>query len=205
MFIRPAAKRIFLLPLFVVALAISALGQSNKATIVGTTKDPNDALVTGAKVTVINNATGVVREADSGEDGTFTITNLEPGAYTVTVNASGFQTVTYENVQVETNARLPLDVKFSTITGGTGSVTVTADTAPLTESETSVRGDVISGRQVTDLPIPKEISPCWRHCLQVLPVLILACSVAAAISYRAVADKTTLNQLASVSLAAQSW
>ncbi|MFZ0062184.1 MAG: carboxypeptidase-like regulatory domain-containing protein, partial [Pyrinomonadaceae bacterium] len=156
MFIRPAAKRIFLLSLFVVALAISALGQSNKATIVGTTKDPNDALVTGAKVTIINNATGVVREADSGEDGTFTVTNLEPGVYTVTVNASGFQTVTFENVQLETNARLPLDVKFTTITGGTGSVTVTADTAPLTESETSVRGDVITGRQVTDLPIPQR-------------------------------------------------
>ena len=108
MFIRPAAKCIFFLSLFVVALAISALGQSNKATIVGTTKDPNDALVTGAKVTVINNSTGVVREVTSGEDGTFTITNLEPGAYTVTVNASGFQTVTFENVQVETNARLPL-------------------------------------------------------------------------------------------------
>ena len=150
------AKRVFLLALFVLALGITALGQSNKATIVGTTKDPNDALVAGAKITVINNATGVVREADSGEDGTYTVTNLEPGAYTVTVNASGFQTVNFENVQLETNARLPLDVKFTTITGGTGTVTVTADNAPLVESETSVRGDVITGRQVTDLPIQQR-------------------------------------------------
>jgi hypothetical protein len=153
---RLPAKRVFLLPLFVVILAASALGQSNKATIVGTTKDPNDALVAGAKVTVINNATGVVREADSGDDGTFTVTNLEPGVYTVTVNASGFQTVNFENIQLETNARYPLDVKFTTITGGTGSVTITADTAPLVESETSVRGDVITGRQVTDLPIAQR-------------------------------------------------
>ena len=156
MFNRPAAKRILLLALFVVTLCTSALAQSNKATLVGTTKDPNDALVTGAKITVINNATGVVRETDSGEDGTFTVTNLEPGVYTVTVNASGFQTVNFENVQLETNARLPLDVKFTTITGGTGTVTVTADNAPLVESETSVRGDVITGRQVTDLPIPQR-------------------------------------------------
>jgi len=156
MFNRPAATRVFLLALFVVTLGTSALGQSNKATLVGTTKDPNDALVAGAKITVINNATGVVREADSGEDGTFTVTNLEPGVYTVTVNASGFQTVNFENVQLETNARLPLDVKFTTITGGTGTVTVTADSAPLVESETSVRGDVITGRQVTDLPIPQR-------------------------------------------------
>ena len=156
MFNRPAAKRILLLALLVVTLCTSALAQSNKATLVGTTKDPNDALVTGAKITVINNATGVVREADSGEDGTFTVTNLEPGVYTVTVNASGFQTVNFENVQLETNARFPLDVKFTTITGGTGTVTVTADNAPLVESETSVRGDVITGRQVTDLPIPQR-------------------------------------------------
>lgn len=156
MFNRSAATRVFLLALFVVTLSTFALGQSNQATLVGTTKDPNDALVAGAKVTVINNATGVVREADSGNDGTFTVTNLEPGTYTVTVNATGFQTVNFENVQLETNARLPLDVKFTTITGGTGSVTVTADSAPLTESETSVRGDVITGRQVTDLPIAQR-------------------------------------------------
>lgn len=153
---RLVAKRVFLLALFVFALGTTVLGQSNKATIVGTTKDPNDALVAGAKITVINTATGEVREAESGDDGTFTITNLEPGAYTVTANASGFQTVNFENVQLETNARQPLDVKFTTITGGTGTVTVTAENAPLVESETSVRGDVISGRQVTDLPIAQR-------------------------------------------------
>ena len=152
----PAAKRILLLTLFVLTTSTFAFGQSNKATIVGNTKDPNDALVTGAKITVTNNATGVVRETESDSDGAFTVTNLEPGAYKVSAEASGFQTVNFENVQLETNARLPLDVKFTTITGGAGTVTISADTAPLTESETSVRGDVITGRQVTDLPIPQR-------------------------------------------------
>ena len=67
-------------------------------------------------------------------------TNLEPGTYNVTADASGFQTVNIEAVQVETNSRLPLDVKFTSITGGAGSVTITADSAPLVESETSARG-----------------------------------------------------------------
>ncbi len=153
---RSAANRTFFLALFVLTIAAAAFGQTNKATIVGTTKDPNDALVTGAKITVTNNATGVVRETESSSEGTFTVTNLEPGTYKVTADAAGFQTVNFENVQVETNARLPLDVKFGTITGGAGTVTVTADSAPLVESETSVRGDVITGRQVTDLPIPQR-------------------------------------------------
>jgi hypothetical protein len=135
---------------------ISALAQSNKGTVLGTVKDPNDALVTTAKVTVLNIATGESRDATTGDDGTYTVSNLEPGKYRVTVEAPGFQTVVFEAIDVETNARLPLDVKFTTITGGAGTVTVTAEGAPLVESETSVRGDLITGRQVTDLPIPQR-------------------------------------------------
>lgn len=147
-------------PLFVTLVilisATVALAQSNKGTIVGTVRDPNDALVTQAKIKVTSVKTAEVREAESGDEGTYTVTNLEPGAYTITADAPGFQTVKIEAVQVETNSRLPLDLKFSSVAGGAGSVTITADSVPLVESETSVRGDVISGEQVTDLPIPQR-------------------------------------------------
>ncbi|HEV7798453.1 MAG TPA: TonB-dependent receptor, partial [Pyrinomonadaceae bacterium] len=150
------AERTFFVLLVVLISGIAALAQSNKGTIVGTVKDPNDALVEKAQIKVTNAKTGDVREAQTGSDGTYTVTNLEPGTYNVTAEATGFQTINFENVAVETNARLPLDVKFSNVTGGTGTVTVTADAAPVVESETSVRGDVITGRQVTDLPIPQR-------------------------------------------------
>jgi outer membrane receptor protein involved in Fe transport len=153
---RRDAARFVSLGLMILALGISALAQSNKGTVVGTVKDPNDALVTTAKITVLNNATGESREGTTGTDGTYVVSNLEPGRYKVTVEAAGFQTVVFENVVVETNARLPLDVKFATITGGSGTVMISADSAPLVESETSVRGDVITGKQVTDLPIPQR-------------------------------------------------
>ena len=152
---RHAARFVFL-SLMILTLGISTLAQSNKGTVLGTVKDPNDALVTTAKVTVLNIATGESRDATTGDDGTYVVSNLEPGKYKVTVEAPGFQSVVFEEVTVETNARLPLDVKFATITGGAGSVTVTADSAPLVESETSVRGDVITGKQVTDLPIAQR-------------------------------------------------
>jgi hypothetical protein len=138
------------------ALAQSVLGQSNKATIVGIVKDPNDALVKDAKVTATNTATGEAHEATSGDEGTYTIANLDPGKYRVAANAAGFQTVVYEEVVLETNARLALDIKFVSVTGGSGTVTITAESAPLVESETSVRGDVIDGRQVVDLPISQR-------------------------------------------------
>ncbi len=149
------AARYVSLGLMILAFGISALAQSNKGTVLGTVKDPNDALVTTAKVTVVNIATGETREASTSDDGTYTIPNLDPGKYRVTVEAAGFQTVVFEEVTVETNARLPLDVKFA-VAGGAGTVTVTSESAPLVESETSVRGDLITGRQVTELPLPQR-------------------------------------------------
>jgi hypothetical protein len=153
---RKPSVQLLLLALLIVSSAISTLAQNNKGAIVGTVKDPNDALVAKAQVKVTSTKTGEVRTTDTSDDGTYTVTNLEPGPYNVTVEASGFQTVTFEAVQVETNARLPLDVKFASVAASTSSVTITAEGAPLVESETSVRGDLITGREVTDLPIPQR-------------------------------------------------
>src|SRR5215207_2996030 len=112
--------------LLALLISTSALAQTNKGAIVGTVKDPNDALVSKAQVKVTSTKTGEVRTADSTDEGTFTVTNLEPGPYSVTVEASGFQSVTFEAVQVETNSRLPLDVKFASVASSTASVTITA-------------------------------------------------------------------------------
>src|SRR5215467_12532460 len=124
-----APAQLFLFVLLTVSCAISALAQNNKGAIVGTVKDPNDALVAKAQVKVTSVKTGEVRTAETGDDGTFTVTNLEPGTYNVAVEASGFQTITVEAVQVETNSRLPLDVKFSNIAASSSSVTISADFA----------------------------------------------------------------------------
>ena len=149
-------SRFSLMVLVLTAFALPTFAQSNKGTIVGTVTDPNGALVAGAKITVINPATGDTREATTNDDGTYTVPNLDPGKYRVSVDAAGFQTTVFEDVTVETNARLPLDVNFTSVAGATGSVTVTAEAAPLVETETSVRGDLITGRQVTELPISQR-------------------------------------------------
>src|SRR5919112_2502099 len=86
-------------------ISTSVMAQNNKGAIVGTVKDPNDALVSKAQVKVTSVKTGEVRTAETSDDGTFTITNLEPGPYNVTVEGTGFQAVTFEKVEVETNSR----------------------------------------------------------------------------------------------------
>ncbi|MEZ5425346.1 MAG: TonB-dependent receptor [Pyrinomonadaceae bacterium] len=134
-----------------------ANAQKNVGSIIGTVKDPNDALVPNAKIVVTNNATNISRETTSDDSGNFTVTNLEPGNYKVTVEASGFKTLVLSSVTVETNARVALNTVFTELSNVEGEVVnVETDSAPLVESETSVRGDIITGREVVDLPIPQR-------------------------------------------------
>ena len=102
-----ATTHVVLLALLLLTTGISAFAQSNKGSIVGTVRDLNEALVANAKIKVTSVKTGEVRETDTNDEGTFTVTNLEPGQYNVTVEAPGFQPVTFQALQVETNARLP--------------------------------------------------------------------------------------------------
>lgn len=141
--------------LVVVAFAFPAAAQTNKGTITGTVTDPNGAVVKDAKVTVTNTATGEAREAATTDEGTFALPALDPGTYRLTVDAAGFSQSVVENVQLETAGRQAVDIALSAggVSGGT--VTVTAE-APLAETETSVRGDLITGKEVTDLPIPQR-------------------------------------------------
>lgn len=145
------------LMLCLLCLGNIANAQNNKGSIIGTVKDPNGAVVPNAKVTITNNADGQSREVTSNDGGDFVVSNLDPGNYKVTVESGGFKTLVLASVTLQTNARVPVDTTFTEVSGaGENVVTVVNDSAPLTESETSVRGDIITGREVVDLPIPQR-------------------------------------------------
>ena len=78
---KPSAcsAQLLLLALVLVISAISAVAQNNKGAIVGTVKDPNDALVSKAQVKVTSAKTGEVRTTDTSDDGTYTVTPTKTG------------------------------------------------------------------------------------------------------------------------------
>ncbi|MGE0104532.1 MAG: TonB-dependent receptor [Blastocatellales bacterium] len=148
-------KRLSMMAGLLICLVVSAVtlaAQTNKGTIVGTITDSTGAVISGAEVKAVNIATRIERGTVSSADGTYSIPALDPGEYRVTISANGFRGVVIEKVTLQTNDRLPVDVKMEVSSGVAESVTITAD-APLVETESSVRGDVITGRQVTDLPL----------------------------------------------------
>src|SRR5437879_6428952 len=79
-----AAVSLLLFPFLTIA-------QSDLSTITGTIKDPSGSTVPNAKLTISNEATGVERRTKSSESGSFSVTNLPSGMYTVSVEAAGFK------------------------------------------------------------------------------------------------------------------
>jgi hypothetical protein len=151
---RPAVRplRIVGLSLFLLTvLCTTVLGQSNKADIVGTVRDTSGGVVSGATVTITKVDTGAERTVTSGDEGEYSAPLLEIGTYKVSVSKQGFQTVNRENIILQTNDRLRVDVELKP--GEVNAqVTITA-AAPLVETDTSDKGAVVTGREVTELPL----------------------------------------------------
>ncbi len=137
--------------LLLAAFALPAYGQTNKGTIKGTVTDQNGGIVQNATVVVTNVGTNAERTLTTSDEGTYEAPLLDPGNYKVSVSAPTFSTATQENVVVQTSSTQVVDITLTVGDVG-GTVTVTAAPA-LVESETSERGAVVTGREVTELPL----------------------------------------------------
>src|SRR5262245_34869349 len=78
----------------------SAFAQTNTGRLVGTVAS-SDGVISGANVTVTDDKTGKERSVVSAGDGTFTVPQLEVGAYTVKITANGFKTFTATSVKID--------------------------------------------------------------------------------------------------------
>src|SRR5215470_2342196 len=105
------AHRVVLLAIALVLFTSAASAQTTgAATIVGTVTDTSDAIMPGAKVSVLNPATGFHFEGVTNSDGYYYIPYLRPGIYNVTVEASGFKKYVREGIELRTNDQPRIDV-----------------------------------------------------------------------------------------------
>ena len=146
------SMRVLLSCVVVFALSIVATGQAGTGSIGGVVNDPSGAVVQGAKVTVSNADTGAVRTATTGDSGTYNVTSLTPGTYTVSVEKTGFPTLVFDHVQVSTSLSVPLNAQFQLGTA-TESVNVTADTLAPIETQDSQVSNLVDSQRMKALPL----------------------------------------------------
>jgi hypothetical protein len=137
----------------VLALGCSAiaLAQVQEGRIVGTVYDPQRSVVQGAAVTVTDTGTNVSRRVATGASGDYVVTPLNPGTYTVSATARGFQTITQNGIDLSVGGAIRLD--FELRLGDTATEVRVVAESPLLNTEAGGLGTVISNTQVVDLPL----------------------------------------------------
>jgi hypothetical protein len=115
MFATLPGRRSFWITLCVLVLAMPATlyGQALSG-ITGVVTDASSAVVPNAKVTITNTATQVASHSITSSSGTYTVTDLIPGTYTVQVELAGFQTAVHNGVLVEVGRNSSVDVSLQT-------------------------------------------------------------------------------------------
>ncbi len=125
--------------------------QVTRATISGVVTDPTGAAIPGATVTATNVGTNEKGTAVSAVDGNYTITELNPGTYAITVTATGFATLQENGINVDVAARLGMN--FQLEVGKTSTIVEVNAAAPMVETTNSAISDVVSGTMIVDLPL----------------------------------------------------
>ena len=92
------------------------------AAVTGHVTDPTGAVIPGAAIAVTNLATGVAQETVSNSVGAYSVLNVPPGFYQITVQLEGFQQTSIPTVQLEVNQSLVQDFALEV-----GSVTETVE------------------------------------------------------------------------------
>jgi len=150
---RNVLRHLRVLAILCVALlsAQGLIAQSDNSSLTGAVTDATGAVLPNAKVTIKDNATGLVRDGATNESGNFNFVNIAPSIYTVTVTGTGFQSTTIKDVRVDPAIGRRIDVSLRV--GETGSsITVEAGTNSVQTESASV-GQLVTQEQVKNIQL----------------------------------------------------
>lgn len=134
----------------IVFTAPAALAQTDTGRVIGVVTDSTGAIIPGSTVKLTNIDTGAVQTVAAGQDGNYSFAAVTRGNYRIEASHDGFQT-TAQNFQLQVSQVQA--VEFHLPVGESSQTVEVTDAAPLVETSTSSIGEVVQGRQVTELPL----------------------------------------------------
>jgi hypothetical protein len=132
------------------------LGQGITGSINGTVTDSSGASVAGATVTVRQLTTNTVRTVTTSDVGSYTVTQLAPGSYSVKVDKAGFSAFEQSNIVLAIDQVVKIDAKLA-IGSDQQTVNVTSE-APVIQTETSSVGLVVDSATIQNTPLNGHVS-----------------------------------------------
>lgn len=133
------------------AFAIAVIAQSNTGSLVGTVTDQQGALVTGATVTITDNATGRERTVQTDNSGGFTVPQLDVGAYTIKISATGFKTYIASDLKIEVSKSYSLKAVLEA-GAVTENVSVVAGVDLINAADAQL-SHTVTAKQILELPL----------------------------------------------------
>src|SRR5690242_893716 len=124
---------------------------ASTTSLVGNVNDQAGAVMSGVRVTAINDATAESYTAVTNKDGYYSFQFVKVGTYTITASQSGFQMLTKQGIRVETNQTVRTDFTMS-IGQVNEKVVVTAQPPPISTDDATL-SEIISAKATVDLPV----------------------------------------------------
>lgn len=134
-----------------VIAGIPALPQSVTGTISGIVTDSQNAVVPGAEVTTVNNATGVTVKTQTNSAGVYTVPYLRIGTYEVRISSPGMKEFVVTGVLVDQNNISRVDATLEV--GNISQAVKVEAVAPLLQQESTTYDGVVDRKFVEDLPV----------------------------------------------------
>jgi hypothetical protein len=131
-----------------IAFSTAAFAQSDAGTITGFVRDQSGSVVPNATVVIKSESTSAEHPVTTDGQGHYTVTNLSPGLYTMTADATGFKKFSSNHNTLNASSTIALDGVL-TIGQATETVEVSA-TASQLQTESGAVQQLVSGRQVVD-------------------------------------------------------
>lgn len=146
-------RLLYLVGLLVIFIAVplTATAQAPAGSLLGNVVDPAGAAVTGAKVTVTDNATNRIRNVETNTQGTFVVPQLESGSYTVNITATGFKNYTATEVKIDVGKEYSLNVTLEP--GGLQETVTVVAGADVINSTSAELNATVGQRQIQELPL----------------------------------------------------
>src|SRR5579883_2589355 len=144
------------IPVFALAIALLALCnrplRAQSQPISGVVVDTSGSVIPGATVTIKDAANGdIARQTTTDENGRFQAINIQPGAYTITVEKTGFKSAE-ENVTLNVNEKLDVG-KIALEVGQVNETVSVSDVAPSVETGSMDKAYLVNQIQISQLPM----------------------------------------------------